>query len=95
MRPVCKDVCRNAQRNGRAVCPSKSLGARVIEESVVRQIQEAGSGIARGIEWEQMDRARQVAAIQALVARVGYDGRTPQISIRLHSAATRKPETQL
>jgi hypothetical protein len=33
-------VCRNAQRNGWAVCPSKSLPANAIEQSVVGKLRE-------------------------------------------------------
>jgi site-specific DNA recombinase len=78
-------VCRNAQQKGWAVCPSKSLPARAIEESVVGRIREAQvGGISDGPEWEQMDRALQVEAVHSVIARVGYDGRDRQISIRFH-----------
>jgi len=76
-------VCRNAQKRGWAVCPSKSLPAQAIEESVVRHVRGAWGGMAGGAEWEQMDRTRQVETIQTLVERVGYDGKSRQISIRL------------
>ena len=77
-------VCRQAQRQGWATCPSKSLPAQVIEESVVRRIQESGVGIAGIPEWEQMDSRDQLATLQSLVARIGYDGTVQQISIRFH-----------
>lgn len=67
-------VCLNAQRRGWAVCPSKSLPARGIEESVLKQIREAQCEIPEPAAWEQMDRTRQVEAMQAIVERVGYDG---------------------
>jgi hypothetical protein len=67
--------------------PSKSLRARAIEESVLWQIRETQSGIADASEWEQMDRICQVAAVQAMVERVGYDGKAQRISIRF-----RQPE---
>ena len=38
-------------------------------------------------EWEQVDRTRQVEAIQSIVERIGYDGVARQISIRFHAAA--------
>jgi site-specific DNA recombinase len=79
-------VCRNAQQKGWAVCPSKSLPAQAIEESVVRRVREAQGGIADGAEWERMDRALQVETIQAMVERVGYDGKARQISIRFHTS---------
>jgi hypothetical protein len=77
-------VCLNAQRKGWAVCPGKSLPARAIEESVLGRIREAQHGVLDPVEWLQMDRAGQVEAIQAIVARVGYDGIAHQISIRFH-----------
>jgi len=79
-------LCLNAQRKGWAVCPAKSLSARGIEESVLGQIREAQGGLVDPAEWEQMDRTSQVAAIQAIVERVGYDGAARQISIRFHPA---------
>ena len=80
-------LCLNAQRKGWAVCPAKSLPARGIEESVLRRIREAQRGIPDPYEWEQMDRTRQVEAIQAIVERVGYDGAARQISIRFRATA--------
>jgi hypothetical protein len=79
-------VCRNAQTNGWAICPSKSLRAWAIEESVVAQVREARGGIADAAEWGQMDRALQVETIQAMVERVGYDGTSRQISIRFYAS---------
>ena len=35
-------------------------------------------------EWEQLDRSRQIETIQTMVERIGYDGRTRQVSIRFH-----------
>ena len=37
-----------------------------------------------GSAWEQMDRTRQIGVLQAMIERIGYDGRTQQISIRFH-----------
>ena len=79
-------VCLNAQRKGWAACPGKSLPALGIEESVLARIREAKRGIFAPSEWAQMDRTRQVEAIQTIVERVGYDGTARQISIRFHPA---------
>jgi hypothetical protein len=38
-------------------------------------------------EWEQIDRTRQIEAVQAIVERISYDGNARQISIRFHPAA--------
>ena len=78
-------VCLNAQRKGWAACPAKSLPARAIEESVLKRLREAQPERFGASEWDQMDRNRQVEAIQLLVERVGYDGAARQISIRLRS----------
>src|SRR5450755_1168048 len=57
-------VCLNAQRKGWAVCPGKSLPAARIEESVLGQIREVRHGSLNLAQWEQMDRAPQIQAIQ-------------------------------
>ena len=89
-------VCRNAQRQGWAVCPGKSLPARAVEESVLGRIREAQPGILDPSQWEQMDRTRQVEALQAIVERIGYDGTARQISIRFRKRAipAAEPETR-
>jgi site-specific DNA recombinase len=77
-------VCLNAQRKGWAACPAKSLSARRIEESVLGQIRQSQRGLMDSAEWDKMDRAGQVAAIQQIVERVGYDGIKRQVTIRFH-----------
>ena len=79
-------VCLNAQRKGWAACPSKSLPARAIEESVLKRLREAQPARFGAAEWEQMDRTRQVQVMGGLVERVGYDGAARQISIRFRVA---------
>jgi site-specific DNA recombinase len=77
-------VCLNAQRKGWAACPAKSLSARAIEESVLRQIRQSQQGIINSTEWERTDRTGQVEAVKRIVERVGYDGIRRQVSIRFH-----------
>src|ERR1017187_1247270 len=84
----------NAQRKGWAVCPGKSLPARGIEESVLGRIREAQHGILDPSEWAQMDRTRQVEAIQAMVERIGYDGAARQISIRFRQSEIPRAEQE-
>jgi site-specific DNA recombinase len=84
-------VCLNAQREGWAVCPSKSLPARAIEESVLKRLRAAHPASFEGSEWELMDRTRQVEVMQGLVERVGYDGTARQISIRFRVAGEEVP----
>jgi site-specific DNA recombinase len=80
-------VCLNAQRKGWAVCPSKSLPARAIEESVLKRLREGQPARFGASEWENMDRHRQVETMQLLVERVGYDGAARKISIRFRAVA--------
>ncbi|MFY9725072.1 MAG: recombinase family protein, partial [Bryobacteraceae bacterium] len=77
-------VCRNAQQKGWAMCPSKSLPAQAIEESVVGRIRQT-QGVADAAPWEEMDREQQREKIEAIVERVGYNGATRQISIRFRA----------
>jgi hypothetical protein len=72
----------NAQRQGWAVCPAKSLPAQAIEDSVLGQIRQARRGTLELSTWDQMDRSAQVEASQGIVERVGYDGLARQISIQ-------------
>jgi hypothetical protein len=74
-------VCLNAQRQGWAVCPAKSLPARHIEDSVLAQVQAKQ---LTPVEWEQLDSVQRVAAILRIVERVGFEGTTGQVSIRFH-----------
>lgn len=78
-------VCRKAQRKGSASCPSKSLSAWVIEESVLRRIWEAG--MPGNIEWARMERSDQMAALRARIERIEYNGKSQRILIRLREAA--------
>jgi hypothetical protein len=82
-------VCLNAQRRGRAVCPAKSLSARSIEDSILGWIREAQRGLFAPGEWEHLERIRQVQAVHEIVARIGYEGTTRQITIRFRAAAPR------
>jgi site-specific DNA recombinase len=75
-------VCLNAQRKGWAACPTKSLPACGIEESVLGQVRKAQRGVFDPSAWDQMDRTGQVEAMRGIVERVGYDGATRQVSIR-------------
>jgi site-specific DNA recombinase len=74
-------LCLNAQRKGWAECPAKSLPAQAVEESVLEKIREGQTGIFDPPVWEQLDRSRQVEAIQAVVERIGFDGVGQRISI--------------
>jgi hypothetical protein len=51
----------NAQRKGWAVCPTKSLSARQIEDSVIAQIKAKQ---VASFEREQMDATQRIEAVQ-------------------------------
>jgi Recombinase zinc beta ribbon domain len=84
-------VCLNAQRQGWAACPAKSLPAGAIEESVLKRLRDAQPERFGALKWEHLDRARQVEAIQALVERVGYDAAARQVSIRFRPVKEEVP----
>jgi site-specific DNA recombinase len=84
-------VCLSAQRKGWATCPTKSLSARAIEESVLNRLKDAQPALFGASGWEQMDRTRQVRVMGDLVERVGYDGAARQISIRFRAAEEEVP----
>jgi len=77
-------LCLNARRKGWAVCPAKSLPAQRIEDSILGQLRLTQPGMLSPAEWEQLDRGEQIETIQAMVKRIGYDGRTRQVSIQFH-----------
>jgi hypothetical protein len=79
--------CLNAQRKGSAACAGRSVSAYPIEQSVLGQLQDAHPAIAvASSDGEEFDRVRQVQAIQAVVERIGYDGRSGKVSIRFRIA---------
>jgi site-specific DNA recombinase len=84
-------VCLNAQRQGWAACPAKSLPAGAMEESVLKRLRDAQPERFGALKWEHLDRARQVEAIQALVERVGYDAAARQVSIRFRPVKEEVP----
>ena len=87
-------VCLNAQRKGWADCPSKSLAARVIEQSVLAQLLQAKIPIFEPSQWEHMDRRQQVDTLRGVVERVGFDGKRRQVSIRFCSGTMDSTEVQ-
>ena len=78
-------VCLRAHRSGWSTCPSKSLPAQALEETVLSRIRERSSPLLDWVEWEAADRTRQIAMLDAVVERVSFDGARQQISIRFHA----------
>ena len=76
-------VCLNAQKNGWASCPTKSVRAETIEASVVEQLRglsTAGNGHVPeelapfGDAWETLPPAKRGRAIRQVVERIDYHG---------------------
>jgi site-specific DNA recombinase len=88
-------VCTNAQKRGRAVCPAKSLAARVVEGAVLDRLRGLGQdaaldhaqfapALARLYD-DALPMAERAEALRALVQRVDYDAGLGQLAISLHS----------
>ena len=77
------------------MCPAKSLPAQRIEDSILAQLRINQPAMAIPSEWEQLDRSGQIETIQAMVKRIGYDGRTGQVSIQFHPDLIEAPMTPL
>jgi site-specific DNA recombinase len=83
-------VCQVARRKGWSACPTKSIAARVIEESVVTQLRAALSA-DRGrdqfrvsdADWLAFDEGDPRNLVQATVKRVAYDGVNGAVSLEL------------
>jgi len=76
-------VCLNAQKNGWASCPTKSVSAEKIEASVVERLrglwttageQASGELGAFGEAWDTLTPATRHRAIRQVVERIDYDG---------------------
>ncbi len=83
-------VCRLAREEGWNACPTKSVAAGVIEESVVTQLRSALS--ADGArdqlqvseeDWLAFDEASPDDLVRAVVRRVAYDGTSGAVSLEL------------
>ena len=70
-------VCRRPRQRTGVACPTRAVSARVIEESVVTQLQQRlGEGQTR--EPSEMENL-----VRRLVERVSYDGMTGGVQLRL------------
>ena len=85
-------VCQAARQNGWHACPTRSVPARVIEESVVVQLRAALSADQlRGqvriseIDWLNFMESDPSALIHDVVERIGYDGSSGAVSLKLRS----------
>jgi site-specific DNA recombinase len=82
-------VCRSARRNGWSSCPTKSVPAGMIEDSVLDQLRTALRDSATRDQlnvpealWQSFDQDHG-ALVRALVKDVNYDGTTGAVSLNL------------
>jgi hypothetical protein len=75
-------ICLQAQKQGWATCPSKSLPAHRIEEAVWAQIRERGLVVTE-------DAGGQTLA--GLIERIDFDGRSGRVTMRLRAAEAAGP----
>jgi site-specific DNA recombinase len=81
-------VCRVARRQGWSACPTKSVPARTIEESVVTQLRAAlnvdGARQQLGVsdaDWLALGEGNPENLVRAIVERVTYDGISGAVSL--------------
>jgi len=83
-------VCQSVRQKGWECCPTKSVSAGRIEESVVDQLRLA-LGVAEkrqrlGIseaKWEQFEQGDTAALVRAVAEQIGYDGTTGGVWLQL------------
>jgi site-specific DNA recombinase len=82
-------VCQAARKNGWSSCPTKSVPARMIEDSVLEQFRTAlGEQETREqlnvseADWHAFEEGR-CELVRALVEQVSYDGTTGAVSLNL------------
>jgi site-specific DNA recombinase len=87
-------VCKTARQKGWNACPTKSVPARMIEDSVVDQLRTAlGAPETRErlnvpeAEWQAFDQGDR-GLVRAWVTKVSYDGTTGAVSLSLRGSET-------
>jgi len=81
-------VCRSARRNGWSACPTKSVPARMIEESVLEQVRVALTSPETRQQFDvslQAFDAHPSELVRALIKEVSYDGTTGAVLLSLHA----------
>ncbi len=83
-------VCQGARQNGWDSCPTKSLPAAMIEDSVVTQLRVALSADATREQleilendWQLFEQGDPHRLVRAVVEEIGYDGATGAVSLKL------------
>jgi site-specific DNA recombinase len=89
-------VCQTARQKGWSACPTKSVPARMIEDSVVDQLRTALQAPetrdrlnVSEADWEAFDQGHG-GLIRALVTKVSYDGATGAVSLHLRGGDASK-----
>lgn len=84
-------VCRAAKEKGSHTCPTKSIAAAALEQSVVTQLRSVLSveGAREHLrisdaDWLTFDEADPANLVRALVQRVEFDGANGNVSLELN-----------
>ena len=92
-------VCQRARQNGWHTCPTKSVPAALIEESVVAQLQGALSNEEKRqrfhiseTEWQLFGQGDHGGLVRAVVDHIAYDGVTGAVTLTLGSREARDDE---
>jgi site-specific DNA recombinase len=91
-------VCKTARQKGWSACPTKSVPARLIEDSVVEQFRAAlGAPETRErlniieADWLAFD-GGDPALVRTLVTKVSYDGTTGAVALHLRGGESRRED---
>src|SRR5258707_303241 len=89
--PVRYYVCQKARQNGWHSCPTKSVPAGLIEESVVAQLRAALSSEETHrqlhiseTDWQMFEQSDPGGLVRAVVERIAYDGITGAVTLTLY-----------
>jgi site-specific DNA recombinase len=83
-------LCKTAQSNGYASCPTSLIAAGKLETSVVAQLQialnnekiRAPLGIPDGV-WETSLKGNMTVVVRSIVAKVSYDGMSGDVALKM------------
>ena len=85
-------VCQAARQNGWHSCPTKSVAAALIEDTVVAQLRTALSGEetrqqlqSAETDWERFLEGDHRGLVVGVVEHIGYDGKTGAVAVKLGS----------
>jgi len=83
-------VCQAARENGWNSCPTKSVSATKIEDSVITQLRAALTNCETreqleipDDDWQAFEQGGSSRLVRAVVEEIGYDGTTGAVSLKL------------